>query len=236
MAAHIARTCVQRSPFAVISASTLFRRTTDRSKLLVSQIATYKSKQSLDILYPNSKLDFRTLPDVQKNAKTDEEFSGIIPVEKIDIKYLKSSGPGGQNVNKVNTKVEIRFHVESADWIPDWVKPKILENEKGRINKNGYMFINSDRTRKQLLNQADCLQKLRTIIFNASYQPQEPTVEEKKFHSERIAKIQKSVLKVKREHSLKKQRRQGPTVDIFLNKKNCLSPHFTEQRIGRIYC
>lgn len=39
-----------------------------------------------------------------------------IPVDRIDFNYARSSGPGGQNVNKVNTKAELRFHVMSADW------------------------------------------------------------------------------------------------------------------------
>ena len=41
-----------------------------------------------------------------------------IPMDKIEFNYARSSGPGGQNVNKVNTKAELRFHVMTADWLP----------------------------------------------------------------------------------------------------------------------
>lgn len=46
-------------------------------------------------------------------------------MEQIQITYSKSSGPGGQNVNKVNTKVDLRFHLESASWISDSIKEKL---------------------------------------------------------------------------------------------------------------
>ena len=50
-----------------------------------------------------------------------------IPVEKLDFSYARSSGPGGQNVNKVNTKAEMRFKVDDADWIPEEVKGRLKE-------------------------------------------------------------------------------------------------------------
>lgn len=48
-----------------------------------------------------------------------------IPMDQIEVTYSKSSGPGGQNVNKVNTKVDVRFHLASAKWINDDIKEKI---------------------------------------------------------------------------------------------------------------
>lgn len=47
--------------------------------------------------------------------------------ERLDITYSKSTGPGGQLVNKVFTKVDLRFHVESAEWLSDEIKRKLLE-------------------------------------------------------------------------------------------------------------
>jgi len=54
-------------------------------------------------------------------------FTGYIPVEELDITYSTSSGPGGQNVNKVNTKVDLRFKIESAQWLNEEVRQKLID-------------------------------------------------------------------------------------------------------------
>jgi len=56
----------------------------------------------------------------------DKIFTGFIPIEELEITYSTSSGPGGQNVNKVNTKVDLRFKVESAKWLNEEVRQKLI--------------------------------------------------------------------------------------------------------------
>lgn len=85
-------------------------------------------------------------------------------LDKIEVNYSRSSGPGGQNVNCVSTKAEIRFHLATADWIPEPVRDKLAEKLKNQISRDGYFIIKSDRTRSQHLNLADGLDKLRNII------------------------------------------------------------------------
>lgn len=87
-------------------------------------------------------------------------------MDQVEITYSRSSGPGGQNVNMVNTKVDLRFKLGSASWIPDAVKAKLQENFKSRINREGYFVVRSDLTRFQHLNVADALEKLRNLIRN----------------------------------------------------------------------
>lgn len=53
-------------------------------------------------------------------------FNGYIPIEKLTISYNRSSGPGGQHVNTTNTKVEIRFMVKDATWLPSEIRNKLL--------------------------------------------------------------------------------------------------------------
>jgi len=55
------------------------------------------------------------------------QSSSVYVSDKLHITYSKSSGPGGQNVNMVNTKVDLRFHVASAEWISQDIREKILE-------------------------------------------------------------------------------------------------------------
>ena len=75
------------------------------------------------------------------------KFNIIIPEDKIEVNYCRSSGPGGQNVNKVNTKAEIRFKVSEADWIPVEVRGRLAEYQSNKISKDGYLVINSQEHR-----------------------------------------------------------------------------------------
>lgn len=85
-------------------------------------------------------------------------------MNELNITYSRSSGPGGQNVNTVNTKVDLRFNVKNATWISEEIKTKLLEKYKTRVNKEGCMVFRSELTRSQQLNLADCLQKVRAAI------------------------------------------------------------------------
>jgi protein subunit release factor B len=55
-------------------------------------------------------------------------FNGFVPLDQLKITYDRSSGPGGQNVNKVNTKVDLRFNVKEASWISEKVKERLQED------------------------------------------------------------------------------------------------------------
>lgn len=57
----------------------------------------------------------------------DNTFTGYIPIKKIDFSYSTSSGPGGQNVNRIYTKVTMKINLPKADWIPEDIKKRINE-------------------------------------------------------------------------------------------------------------
>ncbi|KAL6182036.1 hypothetical protein ACLB2K_043459 [Fragaria x ananassa] len=108
-----------------------------------------------------------------------------ITLDHVTVSFARSGGPGGQNVNKLNTKVDMRFNVKNAYWLSDRIKERILQMEKNRINKDGELVISSTRTRTQKGNIEDALEKLQAIIDAASYVPPPPSEEQKK----KIAKM-----------------------------------------------
>ncbi|KAG6458338.1 hypothetical protein O3G_MSEX010805 [Manduca sexta] len=141
---------------------------------LLKRPMAYKSSISLETLYPNSSLKLTT-PAFKGDP--NEKFSGYIPLDKLDISYSASSGPGGQNVNKVHTKVDLRFKVSEADWLHPEVKEKMMELYGNKLSKEGYLIIRSDTTRSQQLNLADCMQKLRALIRDAAVTKRQPSPE-----------------------------------------------------------
>ncbi|KAI9005326.1 hypothetical protein BC832DRAFT_523583, partial [Gaertneriomyces semiglobifer] len=82
----------------------------------------------------------------------------------LEVSYSRSSGPGGQNVNKVNTKVDMRIDVPSAWWLPDLVKQRLQLQHSNKINKSNQFIISSDRFRTQTSNYDDCLTRLYDTI------------------------------------------------------------------------
>jgi ribosome-associated protein len=87
--------------------------------------------------------------------------------KEIIVSASKSSGPGGQNVNKVNTKIEIRFNINSSNILTSVEKEIILEKLKNKISLDGYLVIVSQKERSQLKNKINAINKLNLLIFNA---------------------------------------------------------------------
>uniref|UniRef100_A0A8C4IE82 Large ribosomal subunit protein mL62 n=1 Tax=Dicentrarchus labrax TaxID=13489 RepID=A0A8C4IE82_DICLA len=129
--------------------------------------------------------------------------------ERLTVSYSRSGGPGGQHVNKVNTKTEVRFHVHTADWIPEDVRRKIFEKNKKRINKAGELLVTSELSRSQQRNLSDCIQKISAIIAEASEKPHEPTAEDIALRAQRLEKRNKERLNQKKIHSAIKKSRRG---------------------------
>ncbi|KAM3860082.1 large ribosomal subunit protein mL62 [Diretmus argenteus] len=128
--------------------------------------------------------------------------------ERLTVSYSRSSGPGGQHVNKVSSKAEVRFHVQTADWIPEDVRQKILEKNKNRVNKAGELLVSSELSRNQQRNLGDCIHKISTIIAEATEKPYEPTAGDVSLRAARLEKRNKEQEKQKKIHSvIKKSRR-----------------------------
>jgi len=127
--------------------------------------------------------------------------TGILDKEFI-FSYSRSSGPGGQHVNKVNTKVELRFHIDKSMILTDKQKNTLKEKLKSYLNQEDELIIVAQATRSQLKNKQEAIDKFYQLIHKA-LKPQ------KKRIPTSITKtaIEKR-LKEKKELSEKKNRRR----------------------------
>src|SRR5215510_14223835 len=91
----------------------------------------------------------------------------LIPEHEIRITASRSGGPGGQNVNKVSSKVTLAFDVRGSSVLSEDKKRKILGKLATRINKNGILQIVSQRTRSQELNRTDALTRFCELLRQA---------------------------------------------------------------------
>lgn len=94
-----------------------------------------------------------------------------IPMSEFEFSYVRSSGPGGQNVNKVNSKAQMRWPVVSSPSLPPGVRQRFLARYRARITADGDLLIVSQRYRDQNRNQADCLEKLRAMLLEVAVPP-----------------------------------------------------------------
>nr|XP_020661960.1 peptidyl-tRNA hydrolase ICT1, mitochondrial [Pogona vitticeps] len=161
----------------------------------------FRSSYSLDKLYPSQQ------NETDKSKEQANQTIPDIPVDRLSISYCRSSGPGGQNVNKVNSKAEVRFHLTSADWIAEDTRQKMAVMHRNKISKDGELIVTSQVSRYQMRNLADCLQKIRDLIAEATEKPQVVSRENVQVIRERVEKMNRERLRQKKIRSAIKQSR-----------------------------
>lgn len=96
-----------------------------------------------------------------------------IPSEEIEFIYARSSGPGGQNVNKVSSKATLIWNPSKSAVFGSETEAiaRMMEQHPSFFTKDGEVVISSQKTRDQPQNRLDCLKKLQTILLQALYRP-----------------------------------------------------------------
>jgi len=94
-----------------------------------------------------------------------------IPLDEFEFTFARSSGPGGQNVNKVNSKAILRWNALASSSLPDEVKQRLQASFGSRLTTEGELLIASQRYRDQGRNIDDCLEKLRELLVQAATAP-----------------------------------------------------------------
>jgi ribosome-associated protein len=92
-----------------------------------------------------------------------------IPDGELEEQFIRSSGPGGQNVNKVSSAVQLRFNVLTALCLTDWAREALLRG--GRLTNDGVLVITAQRFREQEKNRADARDRLVEIVRAAAIPP-----------------------------------------------------------------
>ncbi len=95
----------------------------------------------------------------------------IIPPDEVHFEFVRASGPGGQNVNKVATAVQLRFNARNSQSIRPEVRERLLQLAGKRVNTAGEIIIEARRFRTQQRNREDAMQRLLHLIELASVPP-----------------------------------------------------------------
>lgn len=90
-----------------------------------------------------------------------------VPESEIDIEYVRASGPGGQNVNKRDTKAVVRWRVGSSGVFSDAQKARIREYTSGRLNSDDEIVLSADDSRSQAQNREKAVMRLRELVKKA---------------------------------------------------------------------
>ena len=130
-----------------------------------------------------------------------------IPDTQLIERAIRASGPGGQNVNKVSTAIELRFFIWGCAELPDEIKQRLARKRDQRITESGEIIIQAQRCRSQDRNREDARERLVNLIQSALEAPK-PRLATKPTRAS-----QRRRLEDKRAHATLKQQRQTKRIE-----------------------
>jgi ribosome-associated protein len=138
-----------------------------------------------------------------------EVLAGVrVPENELDERFVRSSGPGGQNVNKVASAVELRFDVAQSPSLPPWLRDSVLAMSDRRINKDGVLVISAMRFRTQDRNRQDARERLVALLQKAAEKPK-PRIATRPSRASKERRLQAK----QQRGAIKKLRQQRPGDD-----------------------
>ncbi|MCB9259617.1 MAG: aminoacyl-tRNA hydrolase [Ignavibacteriales bacterium] len=127
---------------------------------------------------------------------------------ELKFNFIRSSGPGGQNVNKVSTAVQIKFDVINSMNLPDYVKNMIFKKAGRKISKDGIITIEAKRFRTQEKNRLDAIERLVKLISDSAV-----ILKKRKKTKPGLLAIEKRISDKKKRSQLKNQRDKKKYID-----------------------
>jgi len=100
----------------------------------------------------------------------------VIDDAELQERFVRSSGPGGQNVNKVSTAVELRFDIKNSASLPEPLRERLLARSDRRLTADGVFVISAQRFRTQERNRDDARERLAGVIQAAMHVPKKRVV------------------------------------------------------------
>ncbi len=94
-----------------------------------------------------------------------------IPEDELEFRFYRSGGPGGQNVNKVATAVQMRFDAANSPSLNEGTRARLMKLAGSRLTQDGVILINAVRFRTQERNRADAIARLQAMVDEASVAP-----------------------------------------------------------------